>query len=123
MSRERTNCNPKVNLIPEGTHKFTVVGEVKKLFGGPNKDMEFFVWTLEYPGGIGEQALMPSMQAPLLRLLGAEEYEPNKFDWDTTDQALKSFVATVTHAPDKKDSTKIRSHMGDFKAFSDDIPF
>jgi hypothetical protein len=34
----------------------------------------------------------------------------------------KSFIATVTHAADKNDPTKIRSHMKDFKAVSE-IPF
>lgn len=124
MSRERTNCNPKVNLIPEGTHMFRVIGEVKKKYGGENKDKEFYIWTLDYGKGTGDQIFMPNMQGDLLRILGATEYEPNHYEWDTTQFDYKTFIATVTHAPDKKDPRKIRSHMGEFKEVTDEtIPF
>jgi hypothetical protein len=65
------------------------------------------------------------MMAGLLRVLGCTETEPNKFDWDTTEQDGKAFWATVSHKPDAKDATKIRQHMGEFKPLEDEkeIPF
>lgn len=105
--------------IPDGTWIFKVLG-IEKKYG----KIEFFVWKLAHDGGEGEQVLLPNMMGGLLRALKCQESEPNKFDWDTEEQIGKYFWATVTHAPDKKDATKIRQHMGDFKVYEDtEIPF
>jgi hypothetical protein len=116
MSRELTDTNSKFSGkdIPDGSHQFKVVS-VSKKYGGANKDRAFFVWVLGYEGQTGEQVLMPNMMGDLLRILGCKETEPNKFDWDTEDVIYSQFVAVVSHEPDKKDPTKMRQQMKDFK--------
>lgn len=117
MSREITDTTNKYanQEIPDGTRTFKVLGVEKKYSG---KGGEFFIWKLEYDNGkIGEQVLLPNMMGELLRVLKCEETETNKFDWDTNEQADKSFTASVSHKPDAKDATKIRQHMGDFSPF------
>ena len=121
MTRENTdttNLYPDKNL-PDGRNAFKVLG-IEKKYG----KSEFFVWKLSHSKGEGEQVLMPNMMGPLLRVLKCVEMEPNKFDWDTDEQAGKVFLATVSHAPDKKDASKIRQHMGEFSNVDpNDIPF
>lgn len=119
--RETTDTSPRFanEDIPDGPNQFQVIS-VEKFYG----KVEFFIWKLKFMGGEGKQVLLPNMMAPLLRVLRCTETEPNKFDWDTDQQAGKSFKATVSHAPDKKDASKIRQHMTDFEAIqTDDIPF
>src|SRR6267378_2769081 len=109
MSREITDTTPMfANDIPDGRHRFRVRG-IEKRYG----KVEFFVWKLQHKDGEGEQVLMTNMMGPLLRILKCEEIEPNKFDWDTTEQDGKEFMATVSHEPDRKDPVKIRQKMGD----------
>lgn len=126
MSREitDTNSNFSAKEIPDGPHDFKVISVVKK-FGGANKDKAFYVWALEYEGKSGEQALMPNMMGDLLRVLGCKEAEPNKFDWDTEDVVYSKFSAVVSHEPDKKDPSKIRQVMKEFKKVGaqEEIPF
>lgn len=123
MSREITETTNKFadQNIPEGKHRFIVVGPVEKKYG--KKGVEFFVWKLQYEGGIGQQVLLPNMMGGLLRALNCPEIEPNKFDWDTNEQEGKAFFATVKHVPDKMDPKIIRQHMGDFANDDDTINF
>lgn len=125
--RETTDTSNKYGNgkeIEDGQFDFTVVS-VKKKYGGKDKNSPFFVWTLTY--GVNneevEQVLMPNMMGGLLKALSCTEIEPNKFDWDTDAQGGKQFTATVSHEPDKKDPSKIRQKMGDFKAVEGSIPF
>lgn len=120
MSHEITNTKSKYKKyppIPEGRRRYIVVAPVRKLFGkGGN---EFFVWTLQYQtdngeNALGEQAILPTMLAPLLRVLGCEEIEPEVFDWDTDNVEGCSFTATTSRNPDKKDPTVIRIHMSEY---------
>lgn len=105
--------------LPDGRNAFKIVG-IEKRYG----KVEFFVWKLQHSKGEGEQVLLPNMMGQLLRVLKCVETEPNKFDWDTDEQLGKSFLATVSHAPDKKDATKIRQHMSDFAQVDpNEIPF
>lgn len=115
MSREITDTKNKFTNqdLPDGEQDFMVVGDIVKKYGG--KGGEFFIVTLQYPGGIGQQAFLPNMMGPLLRALGCDETEENKFDWDTQEQAGKKFKAKVSHAPDKKDKAIIRQHMSEIK--------
>lgn len=124
MSHEITNTLNKFanQELPEGRHKFIVAGPVVKKYGG--KGGEFFIWKLQYDGGIGEQVLLPNMMGELLRVLECQETEPNIFDWDTADQEGKVFMATIKLAPDKKDPKVIRQHMSEYaKVETSDIPF
>ena len=108
--------------IPDGKREFMIVGDIAKKYG--KSGAEFFVVTLQYEGGIGQQMFMPNMMGPLLKALGNEETTPNVYDWDTTEQAGKKFSASISHAPDKKDPTKIRQHMSEIaKVENDSIPF
>lgn len=108
--------------IPDGARIFRVVSIEKRY--GKSTGAEFFVWRLAYEGGEGEQILMPNMMGPLLRVLGCKETEPNKFDWDTTEQTDKAFSATVSRKPDRKDPTKMRQIMSEFDAVkAETIPF
>lgn len=107
--------------LPDGARIFKVQG-VEKKYG--QKGGEFFIWKLAYDGGEGEQVLLPNMMSGLLRAIGCEEIEPNKFRWDTLAQDGKVFSATVSHKPDQKDPTKVRQHMSEFDAVkSEEIPF
>ena len=104
--------------LPDGPGLFKVVS-VEKFYG----KSEFFVWQLAYEKGQGKQVLLPNMMGPLLRILGCDEVEPNKFDWETELQANKMFKATVSHAPDK--NGVMRQRMGDFEKYDekDERPF
>lgn len=116
MSHEITDTSNKYpnQDIPDGSRTFTVVS-VEKKYGG--KGGEYFVWKVSFDGGVGEQILMPNMMAELLRVLGCTETDKGKFDWDTNEQADKTFVASVSHKADPKDASKIRQHMGGFLPF------
>jgi hypothetical protein len=116
MSREITNTvnNFADYNIKDGQHTFKVL-EVRSM-----QDGRFYIWKLEYGGDhglVGEQLLMPNMMGDLLRVLACTEIEPNKFDWETGEQVDKTFSATVSHKPDKKDPTKMRQHMSGFLPF------
>lgn len=114
MARETLDTNQKQKgNIEDGTWNFEAVSMTKK-YGGANKDVPYFLLKVRYVEGDGEQILLPNMMGPLLRLLGAKEVKPNKFDFDTDDFQGFRFSATVSHEPDKKDPTKIRQHMGSF---------
>lgn len=114
MSHELTDTENRFanQELPEGRRKFIVAGPVLKKYG--KKGGEFFIWKLQYEGGIGEQVLLPNMMGDLLRILHCDEPEPNKFDWDTNEQEGKAFVATVKLVPDKNDPKIIRQHMGSY---------
>lgn len=111
MPRERTNTAGRLDILPEGTNEFMIAGPVKKFFVGPNKDIDMFVFPLQFDGGIGEQAFLPNMLGPLLRDLGCQEVSKNVFYWDTDDLEGKKFTATVTHFQDSKDPSITRSKM------------
>jgi hypothetical protein len=117
MVRETVDTNFKNNReIADGTWDF-VVDSCTKKYGGTAKDVPFYILKVRYQNGDGEQALMPNMMGPLLRLLGAKEVEPNKFDFDTDDFFNFRFTATISREQDKKDSTKMRQKMSDFKKY------
>lgn len=103
--------------IPDGRYSFKVVSVTKKV---GKKNVPFYIWKLDYGIASGEQVLLPSMMGNLLRVLGCTEISPNKFDWDTDAVEGKTFEATVSHEPDKKDPSKIRQQMNEFK---EGIPF
>lgn len=114
MSREITDTNPKfADPIPEGRHRFIVAGPVQKKYG--KKGGEYFVWKLQYAGGIGEQIFLPNMMHKLLRALGCTETDKGIFDWDTTEQEGKAFIATVKMVADKDNPDIKRQHMGDIE--------
>ena len=119
MSREITNTESRFpnRAIPEGRRRFIIAGPVEKKHG--KKGGEFFVWKLQFDGGLGEQVLLPNMLGPLLRVLGCQETEPNIFDWDTNDQEGKAFLATVTLVPDSKDPKVVRQHMTEYASDQD----
>lgn len=116
-----TSSNFPDKNIPDGTYEFRVMSVVKK-YGGANKDKPFYVWLLTFGDNQAEQILMPNMMGDLLRVLGCKEVKQNHFDWDTDEVMGAKFTATVTHSPDKKDSSKIRQNMTEFKK-TEDIPF
>ncbi len=134
MSHEITSTKRKFNQfpqIPEGRRRYLVIAPVRKIAG--KNDSEFFIWTLQYQNELGEtcmgeQMLMPSMMGALLRVLDCLETEPEVFDWDTDEMEGRAFIATATHAPDKKDASIIRVHMsdyatGDLNEDTPEIPF
>jgi len=123
MSREITNTKSRFSNqeLPDGRTAFRVLS-VDKAYGKNNS--EFFIWKLQHERGEGEQLLMPNMMGGLLRVLKCTESEPNIFDWDTFDQVNKVFLATVSHKPDKNDSSVIRQHMSEFAPVDEnEIPF
>lgn len=124
MSQEQTDTNDNYpdKDIPDGSYDFKVLG-VKKKYGGQNKDKPFYIWSLEYEGVKGEQVLMPSTMGGLLSALGCQESKPGVYEWDTELMVNQIFSATVTHVKDKKDPSKIRQQMTDFKKVQEEAPF
>lgn len=116
--RETTDTSSRfLGDLPDGPNIFKVVN-IEKFYS----PAEFFVFHLNWSGGDGKQTFFANMMGPLLRTLGCEETSPNVFEWDTDVQFGKRFKATVSHAPDKKDATKIRQHMGAFEKLDENEP-
>jgi len=119
MMEEIDTTNKFANEIPDGTYIFKIT-KIERFFS----PADFWVFSLDYQGGSGQQTLFANMLGPLLRVLGCEEREPNKFLWDSDLQVNKYFKATVGHSPDRKNPTKIRQHMGGFEKVDEEtIPF
>jgi hypothetical protein len=106
------------NDIPDGTYSFRVkaIRDVKK---------GIYAWDLEYEGIVGSQIIPVFMMGDLLRLLGCKEISKNKFLWDKEMLTGQTFTATVSHERDKKDATKVRQQMRDFKKSNeqDETPY
>lgn len=119
--RETTDTTSRFadKSIPDGEHVFTVKN-VKKKYGGANKDKPFYVWLVSFKGKEGEQVLMPNMMGPLLKAIGCTEIKPGHYDWDTDAVEGKTFKATVSREPDKKDPSKMRQQMANFE---EELPF
>ena len=112
--------------LPDGEREFRVE-EVRKLIKG---ETTLYIWRLSFDGTgereSGEQVLLPSFMGDLLRVLGCEETGPKKFNWDRDLMPGKSFIATVSHDPDKKKPEVIRQNMTGFKKSTktnDEVPF
>jgi hypothetical protein len=114
-----TNGNFDNKQIPDGPSTFRIL-DVKKKYG--KNDSPFYIWHLSSNGAEYDQVLMPNMMGGLLKALGYKETEKGKFVWDSDEVKGKTFVATVSHQPDKKDLNIIRQQMNDFKT-DESIPF
>ena len=120
--RETTDTNSQfASDIADGTYTF----EVHKVIRREKSGVVMYVWSLDYDNQNGEQVMFRSNMGPLLRTLGCTESKPGIFDWDTDLMEGKKFIATVKHEPDKKDPSKIRQNMMDFKKAEavDEPPF
>ena len=119
MIQEIDTTNKFASELPDGENVFTITG-IERFYS----PADFWVFSLSYAGGNGQQTFFANMLGPLLRILGCEEFAPNKFRWDPDLEINKSFRATISHAPDKKNPEKIRQHISNFsKATDDSIPF
>ena len=107
--------------IPDGTYSFRIK-TIRKIVKGTNT---FYAWDVEYEGVNGTQILLPSMMGDLLRVLGCKEASKNKFMWDKEMLTGQAFTATVTHEQDKKDPSKVRQQMRNFKKSTEeaDVPY
>ena len=125
MTYEITDTNNQFNdSIPDGTYDFSVQRVVRKEIKGKRA----YEWTLDYDGGQGKVLTWPNQVGPLLALLGAKEDAEKKghYLWETDMMTGKTFKATISHDPDKKDPNKVYQNMKEFKATekkTDDIPF
>ena len=124
MSMETTDTNSQFHDdIPDGTYDFEVVNVVRKEINGKKA----YEWTLEYDGGEGKVLTWPNQVGPLLALLGAKEDTAKKghYLWETELMVGKTFKATISHDPDKKDPSKVYQNMKDFKPSkkTEDVPF
>lgn len=120
MTMESTDTNRGDNPLPDGRRTFCV-GHVKRI---TKSSGDIYIWTLAYDGGEGVQILLPNMMGGLLRVLGATEVSPGKFDWETDLMDGKYFEATVSHGVDAKGV--MRQNMTDFAKITgkeDDVPF
>lgn len=121
--RETTDTNPNYpdETLPDGRNIFRVES-VKRMEKGKTV---FYIWSLSYKANNqeweGTQVFLPSMMGGLLKVLGATEVKTGVYEWDTDLMEGKQFEATVSHAPDKKDPSKIRQHMSEFA--EEDLPF
>jgi hypothetical protein len=125
MTYEMTDTNSQFNdNIPDGTYDFEVVSVVRKEIKGKRA----YEWSLNYDGGGGKVLTWPNQVGLLLALLGAKEDATKKghYLWETDMMVGKTFKATISHDPDKKDPTKFYQNMKDFKASAkstDEVPF
>jgi hypothetical protein len=114
MTYESTDTNSQFNDdIPNGTYDF----KVKKVVRKEIKGKRAYEWTLNYDEGQGKVLTWPNQVGPLLLLLGAKE-DPEKkghYLWETDLMTGKTFKATISHDPDKKNPSKIYQNMNDFK--------
>lgn len=117
MSLEETDTTGfEKEPIPDGENTFKVVSvnrveKVKGLY-------EWEVSTLD--GNEYQHNMFANEMGDLLRLLGCNETSKNKFSWDTVLVEGRSFKATISHVPDKKDSSIIRQKMTGFKTAETD---
>jgi hypothetical protein len=118
MSLENTDTTGfEKEPIPDGEHTFKVVF-VKKVDKVPG----LYEWELETGKQEYQHGLFANEMGDLLRVLECNETSKNKFSWDTVLVEGKTFKATVSHVPDKKDNSIIRQKMTNFKK-DDGIPF
>lgn len=114
---EEIDTTNKFEPLPDGPGVFQIV-KIEKFFS----PAEFWAFSLKHAKGEGSQTFFANMLGPLLRVLGCEELEPNRFRWDSDLQVNKFFKATVSHALDKKGIE--RQHMKAFeKVDENSIPF
>jgi hypothetical protein len=118
MSLEETDTSNSYEKIPlpdgEQTFKIIEVTRVEKVKG-------LYEWALQAEDGEKyQQNMFANEMGPLLRLLGCKEVSKDKFSWDTVMVEGRSFTATVSHVPDKKDASVIRQKMANFKASAKD---
>jgi hypothetical protein len=122
MSLEETDTTGfEKTPIPDGEHTFKIVfvGRVEKVKG-------LYEWELEAKDGeVYQHNMFANEMGDLLRLLDCKETSKNKFTWDTVLVEGRMFTATVSHVPDKKDSSIIRQKLTGFKKAEKDsgIPF
>lgn len=126
MYEEIDTANKYDNSIQDGTYDFIVESVTKKVKNSVN----MYILKLTFKGEsgereTGEQILFPSGMGPLLEVLGCKKTSGDKYGWDPDMMQGKAFMATVKTEPDKKDATKMRQNMKDFKpsAETSDIPF
>lgn len=114
---EDTDATNKFEPLPDGTNVFQIM-KIEKFYA----PAEFWAFQLKHAKGEGSQTFFANMLGPVLRVLGCEEYEPNKFRWDSELQTNKFFKATVSHALDKKGIE--RSHMKAFEKVDENtVPY
>lgn len=124
MTQEMTDTTSQFNdSIPDGVHDFEIMLVVRKDIKGKKA----YEWTLEYEDGEGKVLTWPNQVGPLLALLGAKE-DPDKkghYLWETEMMQGKTFKATISHDPDKKNPSKVYQNMKDFQTSErpDDVPF
>jgi len=117
MSYEETDTKSQFDDdISDGEHEFMIEEVVAKEINGKKA----YEWKLDYKDeneqlAEGKVLTWPNQIKELLRILGCEEYETDKFRWDTVMQKGKWFFATISHDPDKKNPSKIYRNMKDFK--------
>lgn len=124
MTQEATDTNSQFNDdIKDGTYEFEVVQVVRKEIKGKKA----YEWTLEHEDGQGKVLTWPNQVGPLLAILGAKEDADKKghYLWETEMMAGKTFRATISHDPDKKNPAKVYQNMKDFQKSGkeEDVPF
>ncbi len=102
--RERIDCTPPQQLIPIGRYKLTIIGRPEKRRTASGKGT-FRIWKIRLTID-GRQItktilLFPWESIELLRALGAEEVEPNVFEWEDELVDGKQVVADIIHVKGK----------------------
>lgn len=119
MSLENTDTNSDYEKlpIPDGDHSFRVVSvnRVEKVPG-------LYEWEFTAEdGNTYEVGIFKTEMGNLLRVLGCNETDKGKFSWDTVEVEGKSFAAIAYQIVDKKDSSKMRQKLKDFKPSEKDV--
>jgi hypothetical protein len=117
--RERTEVARKI--FPEGTYTFTVLSCEK--FRTVKSTYRKWKFQTTVDGELSQLwvNIFPWESKELLLALGGAEEEDKSITWDDEEVIGKKITATVYHAPDKNDTTKVWPRIKDIK--SDEVPF
>lgn len=103
--------------IPDGTYDF----EIEKVLAKDIKGKKGYEWHLDYKDADGNDQsgkvlTWPNQIGPLLAILGAKADSEKKghYLWETELMTGKTFKATISHEPDKKNPSKVYQNLGNF---------
>ena len=121
MATERTDTRG-FELFPTGRYKFQVASVPLKKKS--DKGAIYYEFAFETPVNNTlkkyTERFMVWKAGELLKALGAQEVEPNVFDWDKEQVVGKMVEADIIHEPDQKDPNKKWARM---KNIVEALPF
>lgn len=112
MTKQTTDTNAR-SLVPEGHYEAMITKILRK------EVKEFIIYEWSFEALVNDKpfyfklGMFSSQMADLLRVLGATETTPGKFDWDNEAYEGITIEFNIGHVADKKGV--IREQMADIK--------